>query len=299
MPDGIHECEGAPRDLGLDQGRSCRADLQARYRREGRWRRGWFQWAPGDTRTRQLDRDLSRHFPQQSEALDGMARGAAVPRRWLVAMLARSFCGEPEARVCDGAGVAVEPALTGDRTLLARSFAAPPIARRSRPEGGFASLELTLPWLTAALAGVNEGGLAVASVSLAPAASGGDCAVPAASLVQDCLARFDSCAGAVDWCLGRPAAGRAAILLADASRVVAVEIEGAARRVVLPKDGLLLQGAGERDAASVLRGGAPVDALCLERALAGRVACFDPSGRRLGFRWDRSDAIAWRDVCAS
>jgi hypothetical protein len=298
VPKVIHDCEGAPRDLGLDQGRGFRADLQARYRNEARWRRGLFRLGRGDARTRRLDRDLRRHFPQQSETLDGMKRGAGVPRGWLVAMLDRAVAGEPHARVDETAGAGLEPALAGGSALLLRTFAAEPIARRSRPDGGFASLELSLPWLTSALVGVNEGGLAVASLSLAPAVSGADCAAPAALLAQDCLARFDSRDGAIDWCLGRPAGGRAAILLADESGVAAVEVDGVARRVVLPKDGLLLQGIGAVDAADALRSGAPLDALRLTQVLGGYVACLDPAGRRLGFRWADSKAFAWLDVRA-
>jgi len=255
-----------------------------------------FRLGHGGARSQRLDRDLRRHFPQQSEALDGMKRGAAVPRRWLVAMLDRTFGGVPCDLRDEVMGVALEHALAGGRTRVARTFAAEPVARRSRPDGGFASLELTLPWLTASLAGVNEGGLAVASVSLAPPAHGADCAVPAAMLAQDCLARFDSREGAIDWCLGRPAGGRAAILLADASGVAAVEIDGGARTVVQPKDGLLLEGIGDGDAAGALRGGASLDALRLEQILGARVACLDPGGRRIGFRWADSDFVAWLDV---
>jgi len=299
MRDAILDCEGAPRDLGLDQGRACRAELAARFRSQAHWRRALFRLGRGDARSRRLDRDLSRHFPQQSEFLEGLTRGAAVPRSWLVAMLDRTFSGMAHTRVGDAVGVLLEPSLAGGRTLLARTFAAEPSVRRSRPDAGFASLELTLPWLSAALAGVNAGGLAAAGVALAPVAPGTDCAVPAALLVQDCLSRFDSREGAVDWCLGRPVGGRAAILLADARGCAAVEIDGAARRVETPKDGLLLEGLGEGDLAGALRRDAPLDAKRLDVALGRRVVCLDPLARRLGFRRAGDDAVSWLDVDAS
>jgi len=45
------------------------------------------------------------------------------------------------------------------------------IVRRSRPESGFRSIELTQPWRIAPLAGVNEAGLAVATLDPSPSIS--------------------------------------------------------------------------------------------------------------------------------
>jgi len=135
--------------------------------------------------------------------------------------------------------------------LLARSLPAPAhggqglgdwILRCSRPEVGFASLEVTLPWLVSALAGVNERGLAVAiAPSKSPAASGSE--PPALLLVQECLQRFSDLDASLDWCLKRPAAGPARLLLGDASGEVAiVEIGGHDRRVVRADDRVLALG---------------------------------------------------------
>jgi hypothetical protein len=115
-----------------------------------------------------------------------------------------------------------------------------PIVRRSEPQGGFASLELTLPWLAASLGGVNASGLAAV---LAPPGAALDvgtalvaeatCRAPALLLVQQCLERFERVDTAVDWCLSRPAGGRARILLADAHGAIAsVELDEDRRRVV-------------------------------------------------------------------
>jgi len=291
----IH-CAGAPRDLGLDQGRACRGELRARFERQP-WLRRWLRRLSVDgTRTARLTRDITRHFPQQSEAIEGMALGAGVPRRWFVETLARELAAALPTRVGGAVALAASPALTAGGCLIVRTLACEPILRRSEPEGGFASVELTLPWLTAALAGVNEGGLAAACVSLSGgfAAAGG--AVPAALLVQDCLARFDSIGGAADWCRDRPAGGRATILLADAAgEAAAVEVDGDARRVAPPEDGLVLAG-GAREAAAALRAAAPLDVRASAKILAARVAGIDPAGRRIALVDASTAATDWLAV---
>lgn len=302
----IH-CEGAPRDLGLDQGRACRAELRARFVRGRWWERWLLQLGLDGTRASLLARDLTRHFPQQSEAIEGMVRGAGVPYGWFAETLALELTAIVPTRVGSAVALAVGPPLTAEGGLVARTLACEPIVRRSRPEGGFASVELTLPWLTAALAGVNEGGLAAASASLpgAPVSSSSSswsasssCAVPAALLVQDCLARFDSLDAAAEWCLGRPAGGRAAIALADAAgRAVAVEIDGADRRVVRAEEGFVAVG-GERDVAGTLRAGAPLDVRALAKILDARFAAIDPAGRRIAILDTSPAPVDWFEVGA-
>jgi hypothetical protein len=294
MTGEIH-CEGAPRDLGLDQGRACRAELRARFAR-GRW---WQRWRLrlGRDGTR-LARDLTRHFPQQSEAIEGMVRGAGIPYGWFAGTLARELAAEVPTRVGSAVALALGPPLTAAGCLVARTLACEPIVRRSEPEGGFASVELTLPWLTTALAGVNEGGLAAVSASLPGAPARDACAVPAALLVQDCLARFDSLDGAVEWCTGRPAGGRAAIALADAAGgAVAVEVDGDARRVVRAEGGFVAAG-GARDAAASLRAGAPLDVRALAKILDARFAAIDPAGRRIALLDASSASVDWFEVGA-
>ena len=80
------------------------------------------------------------------------------------------------------------------------------IVRRSLPEIGFASVELTLPWLAPAVAGVNEKGLAVAIVPEAAERAALAFSPPALLLVQDCLQRFADLESALEWCARRPAA---------------------------------------------------------------------------------------------
>ena len=102
--------------------------------------------------------------------------------------------------------------------------------RRSQPEVGFASLEVTLPWLPCAAGGVNEGGIAAAAVSHPGAGAG--TAPSALLLVQECLQRFTDVSGCIDWSLKRPTSGCVRLVVASATgRVVAIEIDESRRSV--------------------------------------------------------------------
>jgi hypothetical protein len=65
------DCAGAPRDLGLDQGRACRGEIGDRFAE--------LSWAEAlalrlgrvDAPVRSLQRDLARHFPHLFESLAG------------------------------------------------------------------------------------------------------------------------------------------------------------------------------------------------------------------------------------
>jgi len=274
------ECEGAPRDLGRDQGRACRGSLREALARSPLLER----WPlPLGAASARLERDLKRHFPHLAESLAGLAVGAGVPSRWLVRRLADELAaGSRGARAAASA--------LGAGALLAVDCDAPWIARRSRPEGGFACVELVRPWLVAAFAGVNEAGLGVVSVPANGAA--GACSAPAALLAQDCLQRFAKVESALDWCSGRPAGQGAALLFADArGELAGVEIRAGVSRVLRPDAALLAWAddpAAGAELAKSVREAAPVTPLGLARALApaGRsergVAIVDPVARRLG-----------------
>lgn len=212
-------CEGAPRDLGVDQGRACRAMLQ-RTLRDGGALAALAQRCGSAARRRQ-QREIRRHFPHQAETQAGLAVGAALPEGWLAERLRDWSAGDTELSF-------------GIDAVALRLWIRPPpdrILRRNRPEGLFASVDLTLPWLGAACAGVNERGLAVASTPLRNAASG----APAWLLAQDCLERFQSCAAALDWCRARPTGGSARMAFADAGGAVcALEIRDGERRLLEP-----------------------------------------------------------------
>jgi hypothetical protein len=283
------ECAGAPRDLGLDQGRACRESLREAFRRSP-WRERWPLW-PGAADA-QIARDLKRHFPHLAESLAGLATGAGVPERWLVRQLASELAASRRARVA----ACVAPA----GPLLAIDGAVPWVARRSRPEGGFACLELAPAWQVAACAGVNQAGLAV----VASSGSGppGACSAPGALLAQDCLQRFARVESALDWCCGRPAGGTAALLFADArGELAGVELRGSRRRLLHPEAGVLAWGEPESEAARLaksLREAAPASGEALAGALGmpaagGAAAVLDAGARRLAVRSNGEPAPAW------
>lgn len=212
-------CQGAPRDLGLDQGRACRAAIRSELLRNPGARTGAVQG--------ELARDLARHFPHLAERLEGLARGAGVSRADLVPPLARALLGPSPLRFearCEPSGADAAGSL-----LVLAAHDAPLRVREARPETGFPSLALVLPWLPAALAGVNEAGLA-AACALEPSVPGAARA-PAALLLEHALERFERVANALDWCERRPGVGAACLVFADAAGASgAIQVRGDERR---------------------------------------------------------------------
>ncbi len=271
----VIECEGAPRDLGLDQGRRCRAAVRRVLAGERRAR--WLRLVPARAhRAASLDRELRRHFPHLSERLDGLARGAGVGRAALVRALARGLDADPEggAPPASEATVAVR---TASGPLLARAPAAGLAIRRSRPEVGYRSLEVTAPWLVSALAGVNEAGLAAATVALPCAVENAHASAPALFLVQECLQRFASVDSALDWCGRRSAGAGCALLFADAgSDVAGVEVGTAAPGTVGAPDAFVVEagdGLRQQQIEKACREATHLDA----RALVGMLADGSPA----------------------
>lgn len=262
MPLEFVECEGAPRDLGLDQGRAFRDAIRDRAARVGvRGRRRFASLlqplVAGRVLGRGVGRALLRHYPHQAERFDGVALGTELSLESVVALFARETAGWDVGLRGDAlraeAAIAAEQA-GGARVL--RTLGGGPdrrwVLRRSRPEIGFRSLEVTLPWLASAVAGVNEAGVAVAIAprTAPPRAGEGQAnsrdgeAVSAVLLVQECLQRFADLAACLDWCTKRPVWGNSSLLLADASgEVAAVEVAGSVRRVLRAGEGLLVEGA--------------------------------------------------------
>jgi hypothetical protein len=234
LPD-VLRCAGAPRDLGLDQGEACAATL-----------RSLAQALHGPPAPNALRRDLRRHFPQLAERLEGLARGARVSTRRLLRALGRelAFAGQRERAVTRAAAlVGFSASRTGDgATLVWTGGAADCLwqVRESRPENGLASLEIVAPWLPGGVAGVNSAGLAIACTTLEAPAAPPPCVAPAFLLVQECLQRFENTAGAEEWCLHRPAGGRATLLIADAAgELLGVQVTGAERERLAARDGIL------------------------------------------------------------
>ena len=294
-------CAGAPRDLGLDQGRAARAAIRAACppRLAARLRE---LLAGGGVRGGA--RDLERFFPHHAERMQGLSLGAGVAAAALLEQLEALLAG-------DGGLAAAVSSARAPGALVARSLfgsADAFVIRESAPDNDYRSLELASAMSPAAFIGVNEHGLAATATALpAPAASLEGCAAPAQLLVQDVLQRFDTVEKAADWALRRPAGGHASVLLADASgRIAAVEIDGRTRRVS-EAGATLLVGLGPTAATDALekalveaqRLDAEPVARHLADALAPRTALLvlaDPFRRRLGIVSPALDQPVWFEL---
>lgn len=216
----IFHCQGAPRDLGRAQGRrhcdAIRRVLAAEglSTRRSRWP-NWQPLASGPVLGRGSGREILRHYPHHGERLAGIALEAGVPLASLVAKNVREVYRDPALRFVTRCVRG-----NGGSVRLVRGLPNPPSAdeswvlRRSVPEVGFGSVELTKPWFVSALAGINEHGLAVALS--APRVSHSATRLTATLLLQDCLQRFTTVAACVDWCSKRPSQGASRLVLADA-----------------------------------------------------------------------------------
>jgi hypothetical protein len=204
-------CEGAPRDLGADQGRACRDEIRADLGALTRSHPDPF-----------LVRDLARYFPHLDERVSGLASGADAQRDALVALLASELVDCAGLRVArDGAAIEL------------RTDVVPPtgwIVRTTHAEGGYANLTVTRPGLVFALAGVNEHGLAGALAAIGPVRPDERWRVPGALLLEQCIERLDAVEKALEWCERRPGGGSALLVFADASGVTeAIQIDGEKR----------------------------------------------------------------------
>ena len=251
------ECSGHPRDMGLAQGAAARVSIRSEIERARLPRspsrfpslRGLTQ---GPKRGRGAGRDFFRHFAHQSERLEGMAFAAGVPLDSILDLHLRIRAGgaaggllsrraSVRARTTGGAG---EKCVLLERTLpRVNAVESGWVVRKSRPQVGFHSVEIGLPWLVTAVAGVNAGGLAVVAGPLLWGKTGCDGASPSSLLAQECLQRFSDVSGALDWCDKRPVEGEQSFVLADASGAVAtVVVAGQERRAQIGEGELYLEG---------------------------------------------------------
>ena len=293
------ECEGAPRDLGFDQGTHCRAALNAAYHSQSRWQRTRLRLLAESDACRQVRLEIRRFYPQQAEMMEAMARASRVPVSWLIAVLAGNRRSAPPA---DALVLAAASAITDRGGLLARSLPADAILRRSRPESGFRSIELTQPWRIAPLAGVNEAGLAVACLPNSGGVAGSRHVAPAALLAHDCLRRFDSLDGAIDWLLARPGGGKSILVLADHSGEIAgVSVDGDERELFRPADGLIIHTGGHARQAEIekgLRAASPLLGSDLGRFFGLPLVVVEPSRRLIALQGGRSagEADRWFEI---
>lgn len=263
--DPFIECAGDPRAMGHGQGLAHRAAIQARIASAGgRVRRRRLPSLRALTAGADLGsgtgREVIRHYTHLAERMAGIARNADVPFASLMDLFSMSTRGAgPDDDLVSPAiaiGAAQTPSASGGplvvRTLSGSSFESSPwILRKSTPEVGFASAEITLPWLATAIAGVNAAGVAVAIAPRSASYGGGvnagavnpRHAPHAVLLVQECLQRFEDLDGCLDWSRKRPRSGNVSLVIADANgRLAKVEIEGPECRVVESEMGLALDG---------------------------------------------------------
>ena len=285
-------CTGAPRDLGLDQGLAFADRIQreaARLRADGALARWFFEHARSG-RAVAVRRDTLRYFPHLGERSMGLARGSGVGEIALAGLLGRSFGGDA------GGILALGGETSGAAPLIVRTLAARErdvIVRHSAPDTDHASVDFALPWRVAALGGVNEHGLAVASVPLRSDSRNGH-AAPAILMTQDCLQRFDLVEKAVDWLLGRPAGGAASFVIADASGALsAVDVTPSERTVRTAESGVLVAGAPAIRAhlSAAIHPGDKLDAAGLADVIEGPAAVLDPARCGIGY-WDEPGAEA-------
>jgi hypothetical protein len=280
--DAVIDCAGHPRDMGEAQGQACADEVRSWLRAQGlpveRSRRFSLRaYTSGPVLGAGVGREIVRHFTHLSERIDGLARRARVPAGSIAGMHVRAV-GRNAFGSTDGQALALglrrgsgdaEAQLVCSLPALSRRDQAWCI-RRSRPAVGFASVEVTLPWLVSSMAGVNSAGLAVGFVAgsdARPVGAEAECAAPTILLVQECLQRFEGLEAGIDWCLDRPVIGDGVIVLADArGEMASVHVEQGDRRVSWPIDGMLLRGGGA-EVESLLQKREEVDALLANEPL--------------------------------
>lgn len=301
------ECAGCPRDLGLDQGEVCRERIRTELARDGRGARGGLRVPLGSPRSK-LARQLERHHPHIWERASGLAHAARVqPER----LARRVESASPEGSGLLGPGLLLAAgaertggAAVGVRgwTLGGRSLAGL-VLRRSRPDHGFASLELALAWWASPLAGVNEAGLAG---TLAPGLErSGSGETLALALLEESLRLFDRAEKAADWCRRAPCGPTGTLVFADAAGgIVEVGPDGSPFRVRTGTAGVLAS-AARADEIRALEKGVPatgtLDVAALDAAVGAKlgsafgagdgeratppvVLTFDTARRSLGVR---------------
>ena len=239
------ECTGQPRNMGCDQGRAqaraIRDCIEAAGLRAKRSRLASLRpFVTGAVRGGGDGRELIRHFTHLGERIDGIARFADVDLDAVFELHLRAGRGSGSSGpLAAPAGVVAGIGLGGASGVgLVRGLPAfaqgsdSYCVRHSRPEVGFGSLEITLPWLASSIAGINEAGVCVALAPLRARPRGLGAAAPSHLLVQECLQRFEDVEGCIDWCLKRPVLGDTTFVLADAQGDTAtIDVRGRERLV--------------------------------------------------------------------
>lgn len=323
--DPFIECVGDPRAMGHCQGLAHRALIQQCIvlagGKLGRSRLPNLRaLTSGAGLGRGTGREVIRHYTHLAERMAGIARNADVSLSSLMGLFNRSTSGAAPEEELVAPAVAVGAREIKDanggplvvRTLSGSSLEQSPwVLRRSRPEVGFDSAEVTLPWLATAVAGINSAGVAVAMAPRAESYGGGVTAgavnprnAPhAVLLVQECLQRFEDLAGCIDWCRKRPRSGNVSLIVADAAGHLArIEIEGVECRVALLNADFALDGAQlqvDEDLRSCFRDHQQIDLAALGAVgeSTDRLAVWlEPARRSLSIRRFGDDGSAGKPI---
>jgi hypothetical protein len=121
-------------------------------------------------------------------------------------------------------------------------------------------------------------------------------------LAHDCLRRFDSLDGAIDWLLARPGGGKSVLVLADLSGEIAgVSIDGDERRVIRPAAGLIVHTGGHARQGEIekgLREASPLLGSDLGRFFGMPLVVIEPSRRLIGLLGGGSagEADRWFEI---
>jgi hypothetical protein len=256
-------CAGLAGEMGLAQGEALRPRILAaraalRELQAFRVRQPW--WLPypayrmlSERRARRIVEAFAPIFPETSERLHGIARGAqlSLPAAALLNVLEPVLSSVGGCTACPGACSTV--AVLGRRsalgeTLIGRNFDYLPlvqpfyILRDNRPRGGFRYLDFTLAPLAGAVDGLNEHGLSISyDYAFATDVPAGP-AAPLSMILAEALARCRDVAEAVAWIVERPRWGGGLLMLADAAGDVAsLELSStrSAVRRAAPAEGVL------------------------------------------------------------
>jgi len=238
------DCRGDHYTMGIVQGEACRDQLRHMHKALVEFsgfqsnrvaERALRRAAPPLARTigragkYLMGRDLRQNYPEQYDRVLGIAEGAHVPVHYLFVAPIMEYALNRTSFVTPGACTAMAITAAKSRTdepIIAKNFDYPDaardtsLARRSRPAGLAASIEITHAPLCGSHEGVNEHGLAVAYNygSFRGSSSG---KVTITTLVQEVLELCRSVRDAVEYLRGRPRIGGALLMLADVDGEIA------------------------------------------------------------------------------
>ena len=254
-------CEGGPREMGVAQGAGLREKIHAArrqlaqmeafrlvqpwwmpyrvFRRVAEWRAGRF-----------LRDALARHAPDMAQRLAGIAEGAAIAPdalylfNGLEAFMASvgDITAVPPGCGCSAVAVRASRSATGE-PILAHNFDYIPLVqpfyviRRSRPEGGLASLDFTAAPLCGTVDGVNERGLCI-SYNYAFTTDGGKPAPPISMAIAEALGQCATVGEAAERITSRPRPSGGILMLADAQGDIAsLELTATRQHLRRPAEG--------------------------------------------------------------